>query len=53
MHGELKIRDLSRAETALGDNFDLRELHVAVVGDGSLALVVLEEKIQRWIDAQR
>ena len=53
-HGELKIRELrQRAESALGDRFDLREFHVAVVEDGSMPLVVLEQKIDRWIAAQR
>ena len=53
-HGELKILELRRrAEAALGDDFDLREFHVAVVGDGSVPLVVLEGKIDRWIASQR
>ena len=53
-HGELKIRELrKRAEDSLGDRFDLREFHVEVIEDGSMPLVVLEEKIDRWIAARQ
>ena len=53
-HGELKIRELrQRAEQALGDDFDLRDFHVAVIGDGSMPLVVLEEKVDRWIASRQ
>ncbi len=49
--GELKIRELrSRAETALGDNFDVREFHTQVLMDGALPLSLLEAKIDVWID---
>ena len=52
-HGELKIRELRRrAENALGDRFDLRDFHVQVLSGGSLPLTVLDNRIQRWIDAQ-
>ena len=52
-HGELKIRELrQRAEAALGDRFDLREFHVALLTGGSLPLKVLDNRMQRWIDAQ-
>ena len=48
--GELKIRELrTRAETALGANFDLRAFHDAVLENGSVPLSVLEEQIDRWI----
>lgn len=52
-HGELKIRELrARAENALGDKFSLREFHTAVLGAGSLPLLVLERRIDRWIAEQ-
>ena len=52
-HGELKIRELRRrAEAALGDRFDLREFHIALLTGGSLPLKVLDNRMQRWIDAQ-
>ena len=52
-HGELKIRELrQRAEEVLGDRFDLREFHIALLTGGSLPLKVLDNRMQRWIDAQ-
>ena len=51
--GQLKIRELrDRAERTLGDAFDIREFHRAVLGDGALPLTTLEVKIERWIDSQ-
>lgn len=48
--GELKIQALrTKAEKALGDRFDVREFHAEVLKDGSVALDVLENKIDRWI----
>lgn len=49
--GQLKIRELrSNAENALGQNFNIREFHNQVLNSGSLPLVLLEEKINRWIE---
>jgi uncharacterized protein (DUF885 family) len=51
--GELKIRELrARAEEALGDKFDLRAFHDAVLENGSVPLDLLEEHIDRWIAEQ-
>lgn len=48
--GQLKIRELrNKAEQALGDQFDIKEFHNQVLGSGSLPLVLLEEKIEKWI----
>lgn len=48
--GQLKIRELrTRAEKALGDRFDIRAFHSQVLNSGSLPLVLLEKKINRWI----
>ncbi len=50
--GELKIRELrTRAETALGDDFDVRGFHTQVLMDGALPLSLLEAKIDEWIAA--
>jgi uncharacterized protein (DUF885 family) len=52
--GELKIRELRRrAEEALGEGFDVREFHDAVLLNGSLPLPVLERQIDRYIEAGR
>jgi uncharacterized protein (DUF885 family) len=51
--GQLKIRELrTRAEQKLGDRFDVRKFHTAVLSDGALPLDVLEAKIDHWIAAQ-
>ncbi len=51
--GQLKIRELrTRAEEALGDDFDVREFHSQVLMTGALPLFVLEDKIDRWIEAK-
>ena len=52
--GQLKISELrERAERDLGDRFDVRKFHTAVLADGALPLDVLEAKIERWIAAQK
>ncbi len=51
--GELKIRELrTRAETELGDRFDVREFHTQVLMDGALPLSLLEAKIDAWIESR-
>ncbi|NNE05299.1 MAG: DUF885 domain-containing protein [Xanthomonadales bacterium] len=52
--GQLKIRQLrTRAEQALGDSFDVKAFHSAMLEDGAPPLQVLEDKINRWIAAQQ
>jgi len=52
--GELKIRELrKRAEQALGQKFDIRRFHDAVLGNGSVPLPVLEEVIDAFIAGER
>ncbi len=52
--GELKIKELrAKAKTALGDRFDLRRFHNAVIDDGALPLDVLESRIDDWIAARK
>ena len=49
--GELKIWELRRrAETELGDAFDLRAFHDAVLSQGELPLAMLDDVINRYID---
>jgi uncharacterized protein (DUF885 family) len=52
--GELKIVELrARAETALGDRFDIRGFHDAVLNNGALTLPVLEAQIDAYIERAR
>ncbi|MBS0387100.1 MAG: DUF885 domain-containing protein [Proteobacteria bacterium] len=52
--GELKILELrARAKAALGDRFDIRAFHDAVLDNGSVPLPVLERQIDDYITATR
>lgn len=51
--GQLRISELRRrAEQALGEDFDIREFHEQVLGQGDLPLDVLEAQIDAWIAAE-
>jgi uncharacterized protein (DUF885 family) len=51
--GELKIKELrGKAEKRLGNGFDLRRFHNALLDNGPLPLALLEQEIDRWITAQ-
>ncbi|MGM9515625.1 DUF885 domain-containing protein [Roseateles sp. DB2] len=48
--GQLHLLALrSRAEQALGDRFELRAFHDAVLAGGAVPLAVLERRIEAWI----
>ncbi|MET0988892.1 MAG: DUF885 domain-containing protein [Steroidobacteraceae bacterium] len=52
--GQFKISELrSRAQQALGRQFDIKEFHSQVLRDGALPLDVLDAKIERWIAAKK
>jgi len=48
--GQLKIRELrTRAEERLGEDFDVRAFHDALLAGGALPLQVLETRMERWL----
>lgn len=48
--GQLRIRQLrERAESALGEQFDVRVFHQQVLQHGSIPLSILEREIDSWI----
>ena len=52
--GELKIRELrARAESELGDRFDVRSFHDTVLMQGSIPLTILERTVDQWIAEQK
>jgi len=51
--GELKIRELrAEAKAALGEQFDIRAFHDAVLEEGAVPLDVLDAHIKAWIAGQ-
>ena len=52
--GMIKIQELrAKAETELGDKFDIRGFHDTVLGGGALPLELLERKVDAWIETQK
>jgi uncharacterized protein (DUF885 family) len=52
--GKFKILELrERAKQALGDNFDIRRFHQAVLGSGALPLTVLDQHINWFIEQEK
>jgi prolyl oligopeptidase len=51
--GQLKIKQIrGRAETALGDDFDVRAFHDELLGAGALPLDLLEQRMDAWLTSQ-
>ena len=51
--GQLKIKEIrGRAETALGDDFDVRAFHDELLGAGALPLDLLEQRMDAWLETQ-
>jgi uncharacterized protein (DUF885 family) len=54
MVGRLKIQGLRHdAEQALGDRFDIRSFHDAIVDQGALPMDLLESRTKQWIAEQK
>ncbi|GGD62175.1 DUF885 family protein [Erythrobacter arachoides] len=54
MIGKLKIMELrERARTELGEDFDIRQFHEAVLTNGPVPLDILEEQVDQWIQEQK
>jgi uncharacterized protein (DUF885 family) len=52
--GMLKIIELrERAETELGDKFDIKGFHDTVLGGGALPLAILERRVDEWIASEK
>ncbi len=48
--GERSILDLKeRAKSVLGEKFDLKRFHDAILTDGAMPLSILDAKVERWI----
>ncbi|MBG3851030.1 DUF885 family protein [Xanthomonas sp. WHRI 8391] len=48
--GQLQFMALrAEAQKELGDRFDLRAFHTAVLGDGDMPLVMLQQHVRQWI----
>ena len=52
--GEIRLRAIrTRAEQALGERFNLRDFHDALLIDGPLPLDLLDRRMEAWIAAQQ
>jgi uncharacterized protein (DUF885 family) len=52
--GQLKIVELrERAKSALGERFDIRDFHAAVLENGPLPLDILEQQVEAYIAAKK
>jgi uncharacterized protein (DUF885 family) len=51
MNRILELR--AEAERELGDKFDIRAFHDAVLGGGSLPLPLLERRVRAWIETTK
>jgi len=51
--GEIRLRAIrTRAETALGDRFNVRDFHDALLVDGPLPLDLLDQRMAAWVAGQ-
>lgn len=51
--GQLKIIELRRmAESKLGPQFDIKDFHKVVIGEGTLSLNILESRVKDWVQSK-
>jgi len=54
MIGKLKIMELrERARGELGDDFDIRGFHDAILTSGPVPLSIMEENVMKWVEGRR
>jgi len=52
--GMIRIQELrKKAETELGDKFDIKGFHDTVLGGGALPLTLLERRVDQWIAGKK
>ena len=52
--GMIKIQQLrKKAETELGEQFDIRGFHDAILGGGAMPLDLVERRVDRWIAGKK
>ena len=52
--GEIRLRAIrTRAEAELGDGFNVRRFHDALLVDGPLPMALLDERMDRWIAEEK
>ncbi|WIY68686.1 DUF885 family protein [Aquidulcibacter paucihalophilus] len=52
--GEIRLRAIrTRAEAELGDRFDIRRFHDALLVDGPLPMALLDARMDRWIAEEK
>ncbi|MGY1459498.1 MULTISPECIES: DUF885 domain-containing protein [unclassified Luteimonas] len=52
--GMIRIQELrAHAEAELGEAFDIRGFHDAVLGGGAMPLDLLERRVNRWVESQK
>jgi uncharacterized protein (DUF885 family) len=54
MIGKLKIMELrGRAQTELGESFDIRGFHDVILENGPVPLSIMEENVDAWIASEK
>ena len=52
--GMIRIQELrANAEAELGEKFDIRGFHDAVLGGGAMPLDLLERRVTRWVESRK